>query len=410
MLLLYKPYPLTLASFWRLLQGGIIAIFWLLSSPMFPYHNKVLEPLLSQNFLFILIHTPSMLMEKKMARVSTFYKERQGPFNSHVPSSKRQTSSIKHHQTIIIALIQRIRTPALNILHNPPPPPYAWTMLLSPFLAFLVACLAHAATLQLILDGPDPTACHETPTTTTTSMPTTITVQTTPTSVSTPVPTPSKTPECSSCPNLDIGTLGIRYGRCYTMTDIDGKPFRWSAVNSDRFYWIGGSKPVRNIPFRICANSTRCDLSQDEFVLEGGKWYFQDQIGFEDKPTADFVGTEKGSDNTNWFLTNTALVANPNRATTIYNFTAQVKCLFGKCAPCVRFENFGILPWTPPTDASVGEALRVVSSFNHCFPIIFQETNCVNRPWTVPAWLQDVSSSPLDLTGSTPPEPEMARV
>lgn len=128
------------------------------------------------------------------------------------------------------------------------------------------------------------------------------------------------------------------------MTDIDGKPFRRSAVNSDRFYWIGGNKPVRNIPFRICANSTHCDLSQDEFVPEGGKWYFQDQIGFEDKPTADFVGTEVGNDKTNWFLTNTALVANPNKATFIFDFTTKVKCLFGKCVPCVRFEKFGILP------------------------------------------------------------------
>lgn len=259
-------------------------------------------------------------------------------------------------------------------------------MLLSPFLAFFVAGLAHTATLQLILDDPSQTVCHETPTTTKTSLPTTNTLQPTPTSVSTPVPTPTKPPECSSCPNLDTnrcppaGTLGIRYGRCYTLTDIDGKPFRRSAVNSERFYWIGGNKPVRNIPFRICANSTRCDLSQDEFVPEGGKWYFQDQLGFEDKPTADFVGTEVGSDKANWFLTNTALVANPNTATTIFSFTAKIKCLFGKCVPCFRFEQFGILPWTPPTDATLGEALRVVVSTNHCFPLIFQETKCVNGP------------------------------
>lgn len=30
----------------KIVAGGIIAVFRLLSSPMFPYHNKVLEPLL----------------------------------------------------------------------------------------------------------------------------------------------------------------------------------------------------------------------------------------------------------------------------------------------------------------------------------------------------------------------------
>lgn len=161
------------------------------------------------------------------------------------------------------------------------------------------------------------------------------------------------------------------------MTDIDGKPFTRSSLNSERFYWIGGSRPVRNIPFRICADKTRCDISQNNLVPEGGKWFFQDQLGFEDKPTADFVGTEKGRDNINYFLTNTASVANPNTAVT-FIFTAKLKCLFGKCAPCVRFEHVGILPSLG--DAIQGQALRVVQNINYCFPIIFQETTCVNSP------------------------------
>lgn len=112
------------------------------------------------------------------------------------------------------------------------------------------------------------------------------------------------------------------------------------AVTSDRFYWIGGNKLVRNIPFRICADATRCALSQDKFVPEGGNWYFQDQLGFQDKPTANFVGTELGSDNTIYFLTNTANVAKPtNTVTKIFSFTAKMNCLFGKCAPCIRFDH-----------------------------------------------------------------------
>lgn len=160
------------------------------------------------------------------------------------------------------------------------------------------------------------------------------------------------------------------------MTDLHGKQFtRTSDVAASKIYLIGEQLAVRNIPFRICANSTNCDLSQDELVPELGKWYFQDQIGFEDKPTADFVGTEKG-DNNAWYLTNTASVAKANQAATIFSFTAKLKCLFGKCAPCVRFEDFGILPYP----GANGEALRVVNNIDACFPIIFQETKCVKLP------------------------------
>lgn len=59
---------------------------------------------------------------------------------------------------------------------------------------------------------------------------------------------------------------------------------------------------------------------------------------------------------------------------------AKLKCLFGKCAPCVRLENFGILPFIPFDPSVQGEALGVVNNIDSCFPIIFQETNCVNRP------------------------------
>lgn len=163
------------------------------------------------------------------------------------------------------------------------------------------------------------------------------------------------------------------------MTDLDGKDFRrTSDVAGSRFYWIGDQSVVRNIPFRICANTTNCDLSQDEPVPELGKWYLQDQIGFEDKPTADFVGTEKGVNN-DFYLTNTASVAKPNQAATTYSLTAKLKCLFGKCAPCARFEFKGILPWVQPGSSKV-EALRVVNNIDSCFPIIFQETGCVKRP------------------------------
>lgn len=64
--------------------------------------------------------------------------------------------------------------------------------------------------------------------------------------------------------------------------------------DTEKYYWIG-DRPLRNILFRVCANSTSCDLSLGEYILKAGKWYLQDQIGFADKSTADFVGVDRGT-------------------------------------------------------------------------------------------------------------------
>lgn len=121
------------------------------------------------------------------------------------------------------------------------------------------------------------------------------------------------------------------------MTDLDGHQFTRSSAN-DEYYFIGGNELLRNTPFRVCANSTRCGLSLGEYVPEAGKWYLQDQFGSEDKPTADFVGVDRGTggDITNhWFVIKTNSATKPNEAALIAGFTAKVKCLFGKCASCV---------------------------------------------------------------------------
>lgn len=106
--------------------------------------------------------------------------------------------------------------------------------------------------------------------------------------------------------------------------------------------------PLRSIPFRVCANSTSCDLSQGEYVPEAGKWYLQDQIGFEDKSTADFVGVDKGAGGdiaNEWFLTKTDSVTKPTQATLIVSFTAKLKCLFKKkTSPCRVFTYSAFLP------------------------------------------------------------------
>lgn len=267
-------------------------------------------------------------------------------------------------------------------------------MLLSSLLAFPTAfSFAGAATFQLILDNPDPTAC-ETPTTTSV-VPTATSVikpPSLPPVIPTPEPTTPGSPKCSSCPDLDTnlcppsGTLGIRYGRCYTMTDIQGRQFtRPTAADYSKYYYIGGNALHRNIPFRVCGNSTHCNLFQDEYVPEAGKWYLQDQAGSADKSTADFVGVYSGS---RWWLVKTESATRNDQAI-IASFTATLKCLFSKCTPCVLLESntpsspvgrLGIMTWLGTgSDAALGEAFILVSNNNSCFPIIFQETTCVAR-------------------------------
>lgn len=170
------------------------------------------------------------------------------------------------------------------------------------------------------------------------------------------------------------------------MTDLAGRQFtRPTLTDYLKYYYIGGNALHRNIPFRVCANSTNCDLSQGEYVPEAGKWYLQDQKGSEEKPTADFVGVNAGNSGA-WWLVRTNSGTKTDQAPFIVSFTAKLKCLFGKCAPCVRLESntsnspagrLGIMPWVGTgTEASLGEAFILVGNNNSCFPIIFQETTC----------------------------------
>ena len=173
------------------------------------------------------------------------------------------------------------------------------------------------------------------------------------------------------------------------MTDIHGRQFtRPTQADFLAYYYIGGNAAHRNIPFRVCGNSTHCNLFQNEYVPEAGKWYLQDQAGSAEKLTAGFVGVNP-SGGTRWWLVKTESAIKNDQAS-IAGFTATLKCLFGKCTPCVRLQNntssspvgrLGIIPLvaTSTEEAPLGEAFILVKNNNTCFPIIFQETTCVAR-------------------------------
>lgn len=118
---------------------------------------------------------------------------------------------------------------------------------------------------------------------------------------------PPGTPKCAypgsdtnKCPAS--GTLGIKYGHCYTITDLHAKPV---------------TRP----------NAPRAD---------------------------------KGN---------------------IRSFTAQIKCFFGKCSPCLS-----LVPKSGATPSFVGLGLSFIASYgdavlldglkNSCLSVIFQETAC----------------------------------
>lgn len=201
--------------------------------------------------------------------------------------------------------------------------------------------------------------------------------------------TPS-TPKCS-CPGSNTnhcppkGTLGIQYGRCYTMANLQGIPATRSIdETTDRpWYYFGNYLGFRNIIFRVCKDETTdksCDAFQGQYVPEGGSWHLIDQTGFFDKQTPEYVGIMPNGENFIFGLTRST--SGPPQD--VRSFTAQIRCLFGKCVPCIRLEpkagishkDLGLYPLVNPTH---GDYLRTSNLIGICAPIVFQETSCLGR-------------------------------
>lgn len=197
-------------------------------------------------------------------------------------------------------------------------------------------------------------------------------------------------PKCS-CPGSNTnfcpprGTLGIQYGHCYTMADLRGNPITRANDDPARlWYYFGNLLGYRNLVFQVCKDQTvdkSCDAFQGMYVPEGGSWYLIDQIGTFDQQKPDYVGIEASDATYNLALTSST--TGPSRL--VRSFTAQIRCLFGKCIPCLRLQpknndvpaTFGIFPSPSSSLGSGNDLLRLSNLTDICYPIVYQETACL---------------------------------
>lgn len=127
---------------------------------------------------------------------------------------------------------------------------------------------------------------------------------------------------------------------------------------------------------RICRAGVQSSCTGvDEPVSENGTWYMLDQTGFLTKTASDFVGA--------W--AQGLMLTYPSEASTEQvDFTANMTCLHGKCAPCVRLRSksgiatAGYLGLLPQGDGFNGDLIVPSANVtNACIPIIFEETPCL---------------------------------
>lgn len=201
---------------------------------------------------------------------------------------------------------------------------------------------------------------------------------------------PPSTSKCA-CPGSNTshcpanGTLGIKYGHCYTMADLQGNPVTRSndALSGNAaygYYYFDSPWGYRTIPFRVCENEDKnnCTGNVGKDVVEGGSWFLLDQTGFYTQQTPDFVGDRAFGAYYYLSLMDSAVAADKAN---IRSFTARLKCFFGKCSPCLS-----LVPKTgaTPSDlglgpyffAGYGDTVRLDNLKNSCFSVIFQETAC----------------------------------
>lgn len=138
-----------------------------------------------------------------------------------------------------------------------------------------------------------------------------------------PIPGPSTKPGCSChdgntmnlnmqscsdkiCPQDFVcacdGHLGIKYGHCYTMTDVNGLQLNRDTGGT---YQSGGD--IGNLIFRVCTSTLHirsrsnsmskvcrttddCTDSKGSLVPEKGSWYLEDQLGNRGTPGPSWFG------------------------------------------------------------------------------------------------------------------------
>lgn len=203
-----------------------------------------------------------------------------------------------------------------------------------------------------------------------------------------PSPPLSAQAACTFCPGGDLntcppnGTLGIRFGRCYTISDLEHKPItRYSSGVGFGWYYFSATADLKQLVFRICHNSTEpsCDSLPDEYVLDNQAWYMLDQRGLNGDYKPDFVGSRT-------YAAGYDYLGIPTSAANIVNFQAKIRCLFGVCSPCVRlYSKSGSAPSNQLglvnqyDTVILADDIRLVNPGNYtCYPLIFQETACLD--------------------------------
>lgn len=176
---------------------------------------------------------------------------------------------------------------------------------------------------------------------------------------------------CSGCGNGNVcsanGHLGIQYGHCYTMTDLNGNQIQ---RDEDYRYKQQGFSNDRTIGlvFRICNSTVDCTQKLDQYVPERGYWFQLDQNGWRD-------GTSPG-----WMIFADIWVLSMSKTWStggypLANFTGKGSCFFGECAISLQFgigDNPGLLGMA----SYGGGTLSRCSNPNSWRPYYYQEVGC----------------------------------
>lgn len=172
------------------------------------------------------------------------------------------------------------------------------------------------------------------------------------------------------------GTLGIRYGRCYTLSNLWNAPITRHNPTGFAWYYFGHTNPLKTLVFRVChnQNKTSCDSIKDEYVLDKDGWTLLDQSGLSNDGKPEFVGSVSNG------IHYLAITNNP---AAVVDFQAKIRCVFGKCVPCLRiYSNTGTAPKEQLglTNAAYqsygGDTVQLIARNDTCYPVVFQETSC----------------------------------
>ena len=171
----------------------------------------------------------------------------------------------------------------------------------------------------------------------------------------------------------ELGKLNIRYGRCYYLTDLNGNGI--TRYLREQRYYFGNWAETRDIIMRICRGKdvNDCNSQQNVAVEEDQSWTMWDSTGMLG---ANTKGNFVGGNTVELFL------INPGQQNYIVDFRAKMKCLHGKCAPCVRLSvpekglPTGGRSGLVPRGLDPRDDIITPNTSDACLPMLFEPTNC----------------------------------